>query len=413
MLRGAVLLAEGFDPLHDEVGLWQDAEIVRQLGLDALDVSRCIGDVGEATFVGVWIVEPLIILAVPEHGEEFVQRTLESDRRLDGFHVAADTCDFLQAQFVDLVSGHAGRRLSLEAEIVVICPIRLEVGADGLRRVWRICHVFCRKGDDFLVGAQEVALQRLFGLCEEGAALDFVNAAGVNEQFDVGLDVGEEGAVFTLGERCAGDDLLRLVDHALIGEFRCVYAALGGLFRDCDRFAKCSGALTDSLDVGGHVFRCVYGVKADQEGRQEILETVHLVKYEAIIAIGSAFGGLVVLVFPEVVGHFVCWRERIVVKRGFHFLGCRFLPGQLFILTGEGQAVDLVVQVFAAQKRQADRAELQLFFVFHVEPGVQPGAQFFSGFGWRFDGCDRFKVFGGHALAGTGGKDKGEGEGGD
>lgn len=56
VLGGALLLAERFNTLHDEIGLGEDAEVLRQHGLDLVD-GGC-GIVGVGLTAGRFPVKP-------------------------------------------------------------------------------------------------------------------------------------------------------------------------------------------------------------------------------------------------------------------------------------------------------------------------------------------------------------------
>src|SRR5688500_4231159 len=121
MLGGAGLFAERLDPLHDEIRLWQDAEEVREPRLDEGEVLARGLEVRFAPFVRI-LKEELRILT--HEREEFLERALEADGLLDRLHLGADARDFLQAEVVDLVGRHPGRRAGGEALVVELASLR-------------------------------------------------------------------------------------------------------------------------------------------------------------------------------------------------------------------------------------------------------------------------------------------------
>ena len=137
----------------------------------------------------------------------------------------------------------------------------------------------------------------------------------------------------------------------------------------------------DAAHIGARIGLFVHRVELHQEGRRKALHTAHLVEDKAVAAVSDAVCGALVLVDPEIIGVLVCRRQAVIVISRFEFVGRGFQPGQLLVGAGIGEAVDLVILVLAAQEGQLDRAELQLFFIPGVKPGVQLGADGFLAFG--------------------------------
>ena len=328
-------------------------------------------DIGLTPLIRVRIVEAFIILGIAQHGEEFLQRAFKADFLLDGFHFFVDARHFGEANLVDFVGRQVRRGLRGQQMVVVGLAIWLSVGANRAVRVRRVGHVFFGKGDNGFIGRLEIVDQRDAGLLQLGVGLFLGQLAGFGKLGDFGFHVSIERAVFAFGERGAGDDLLRLVDHAFIGKFRRMDAAGGRLLRYDNGLVHGPAGLADPGDQGVEVCNGTHVVEIDQERGHEALRPVHLVEDVAIIEIVFSGDFLLGLVLPDVIGNPVGRGERLIVELAFHLFGRCHAPGQLFLMALDGEAVDLVILVLAAKEGQANRAELQLFFIFCVEPGVE------------------------------------------
>ena len=371
MLGGTRLLAEGLHTLHYKVGLGQDAEIVRQHSLDLLDRGCGVIDIGLTAFVGVRIIVLRVVLVIADAGEELVQRAFKADLGLDGFHLAMNAINFREAEIVDFVRRHAGGRHLRQHEVIECGAVRL--GADTLRagRIGRVCKVFLRKGDDVLVHRLEIAGEGGFGFGDQRGSCLRGRLACVHKGLNICLEVGEDRAVRTVRKRRAGDQLLRFGNYGLIGELRRVHALASLVLGLRQQFLQPPGAFGDTLHIGAGIGLLVHRMELHEEGRHEGVHAAHLVEDQAVVAEVDGLRSALILVDPEIVGILVGGRKLLVVEGRFQLIDGRFRLGQLLILAGDGQTVDLVILVLAAKEGQLDRAILQLFFIFGIEPSVQ------------------------------------------
>lgn len=87
MLRSAGLFAEWLDSFDDQIGFWQQAEVIGQRFLDVVDRSGRIVDVGLTTFIGVGILK--LFIGVEEFKER-LQIALKSSGIFKYFHFATN-----------------------------------------------------------------------------------------------------------------------------------------------------------------------------------------------------------------------------------------------------------------------------------------------------------------------------------
>ena len=409
MLGGTGLLAEGLDALHHQVGLGQQAEVVRQVFLDVGDVGGGFVDVGLAAFIGVREQPLRIGLHVLE---ERGQVAFDAQGLLHLLELAAQARDLRQAELVDLVGGHAGRGIHLQ----LVGVVRRTVGmrgahAAGIHR--RLRQFLAGERDDPLVGRLDAVEQRLarFGLeCSGAFGADL---AVLRQCVRLGLRIGPQRAVLAAVEGRAGDDLGRLVDHAFIGELRRTDALHGRRARAFQRLVEGGAELLQAGDVGQVILLVRDLVEINQEGRRETLHAAHLLERIAVADEGHAVAGVLDLLLPEVERQLRFRIQRFVFEAGFHLLHRGFLPGQLLAHAGFRHVVDLVVQLLAAEHGQLDRAELQLLFVFFLEPRIEArglGLDLFGGGRSGGRGRGRRGVGGGF-RAGSHAKAEAEGDG--
>ena len=323
MLGGARLFAEGLDALHHQVGLGQQAEVVRQVLLDVGDVGGGFVDVGLAACVGVREQPFRIGLHVLE---ERRQVALDAHRLLHLLEVAAQARDFGQAELVDLVGGHAGRGIHLQ----LVGVVRRTVGmrgahAAGIHR--RLRQFLAGERDDPLVGRLDAVEQRLARFRLERGGAFGADLAVLHQGIGLGLCIRPQRAVLAAVERRTGDDLARLVDHAFIGELRRADVVGGGRARAFQRLVEGGAELLQAGDVGQVILLVRDLVEIDQEGRRETLHAAHLLERIAVADEGHAVAGVLVLLLPEVERQLRFRIQRFVFEAGFHLLHRGFLPG--------------------------------------------------------------------------------------
>ncbi len=257
--------------------------------------------------------------------------------------------------------------LVLVVRLAVLVRRAYAGGVDGGLR-----QLFLAPCDHAVIGRLELLEQRLARFLLQRRGTGGIDLAGLHQPVGLGLGVGPDRRILAGRERRAGDDLLRLVDDALVGELRRA-DALGGR-RTCtlQQLVERTLGRLQAGDVGGVVGFFLDLVEADQEGRPEALRAIHLVERVAILQERQAVTRVLVLQLPQVVGELGLVVELGVVEGLLHFLDAGLLPRDLVAGGLLGHVVDLVIQVLAPLEGQLDRTELQLLLVLLFEPLVQP-----------------------------------------
>ena len=120
MLHATRLLAEGLDTLHHQGRFRKNAEVFGQLGPRAGNILVSLRQISRTPLIRVRNVE---LLVLPHELEERRQIALEANLLADRFHLTAQPRHFLEAQLMDLVRCHRGRRHQLQHGVVVGCAI--------------------------------------------------------------------------------------------------------------------------------------------------------------------------------------------------------------------------------------------------------------------------------------------------
>ena len=214
-----------------------------------------------------------------QRGEELLQRAVEADLPLDGFHLRVDPVDFCEAELVDLVGRHRGRRVRGQTICVVRGAVRQV--SNARRELGAVRALGFGPGDQCLVRRLEPLDQgrRCRGL-QLVAACRRDLATG-HQGRDFRVDVRIERRIATAAERRAGDQRTRLSEDGVVGEARRVHAFAGRELCVLERFAERAAHLADAGDVGNHVGLLVDAMEVEQSLRQERVRALHLMEHVA------------------------------------------------------------------------------------------------------------------------------------
>ena len=113
------------------------------------------------------------------------------------------------------------------------------------------------------------------------------------------------GGIVTAVERSARLQLRRLGDHEVIGEIGRAHPVRRARLGNVDQLPDGPADTADARDVIAHVLRRIDPVLRDQRRGQEHVDALHLREHVAAVAPLGGPRGLLVFVFPQIVGQLV------------------------------------------------------------------------------------------------------------
>ena len=129
MLGTAIHFAERLHPFHDEARFRQDAEIVRQPGLDFRQEIFRVFDVACPSLVGVRVIE---LLVCPDKFKELSEAAFKPHLLANGLHFGLDPVNLGEAKCMDLVCGHGNRGVPVKLAVVIVLTVRQCIHATRL-----------------------------------------------------------------------------------------------------------------------------------------------------------------------------------------------------------------------------------------------------------------------------------------
>ncbi len=271
---------------------------------------------------------------------------------------------------MDLVGGQVGRRVRCEQLIVVGLAIRQ--GGDTRWLLVRIPDVRLHPRDQAFIRRPEITEQDLACRIPVGIRLLGRDCSGLDEGAELAVYVAPDRRIVTVAEGRPGDDSAGLLQHPFVGESRRPDAVLRIFLRAVDELIQGARHSREPFDVRIHVGRLVDTVKVPHERREHRLRPEEMGKDVIAAAVGLAGRRILVLVFPDVVGHLCVGRQGRIIEIAFHGFNRLAPPFEALVFGVLGHVIDFIVALLAAEHREPERAHQKLLLEPRLEPFIEP-----------------------------------------